>query len=110
MHSTPVAVRAMQASAYVLAVPCIFQLAHLTGIQVNGLVQPFQSSSSRANVAETVDYVLNGTREREQQREQKSKGREGEVGHFQQCHLEIVLFIRLGLHMKFLDLQTSGKL
>ena len=75
-----------------------FQLAHLTGIQANGLVQQFRASSSRANIAETVNYVLNGAREREQQREQKSKGREGgggEEGHFLQCQLEIVLFIRL---------------
>ena len=80
--------------------PCIFQLAHLTGIQANGLVQLFQASSSGANIAEMVDYVLNGARESEGQKEQKSEGREGgggvaEEGHFQQCQLEIVLFIRL---------------
>ena len=41
-----------------------------------------------------------GARESEGQKEQKSEGREGgggvaEEGHFQQCQLEIVLFIRL---------------
>ena len=43
-------------------------------------MQLFQASSSGANIAEMVDYVLHGARERKGQKEQKSKGREGGGG------------------------------